>query len=167
MAINASVQHNRGFLPGIILLTQCYYHREIRLNPMERFCICSLWSHLNVSKFPPDWGMLRRSKCVQIFMALFLTFSVFVANPKRVLTRWIFDLYFRLPCPPNKITYSPVLYWRLRSSAVESGAVLERSHCNRVASVLVRYYFAFFMVYSSHSRACLSYCTVLYYQVLF
>ena len=28
MAINAAnVQHNGGFLPGIILLTQCYYHR--------------------------------------------------------------------------------------------------------------------------------------------
>ena len=27
MAINVSVQHNGGFLPGIILLTQCYYHR--------------------------------------------------------------------------------------------------------------------------------------------
>ena len=25
MAINVSVQHNVGFLPGIILLTQCYY----------------------------------------------------------------------------------------------------------------------------------------------
>ena len=26
MAINVSVQHNDGLLPGIILLTQCYYH---------------------------------------------------------------------------------------------------------------------------------------------
>ena len=25
IAINVSVQHNGGFLPGIILLTQCYY----------------------------------------------------------------------------------------------------------------------------------------------
>ena len=31
MAINgrsSSVQHNGGFLPGIILLTQCYYHHR-------------------------------------------------------------------------------------------------------------------------------------------
>ena len=44
MAINVSVQHNDGLLPDIILLTQCYYHRETRLNAnaMERFCICSL-----------------------------------------------------------------------------------------------------------------------------
>ena len=42
MAINVSVQHNGGFLPGIILLTQCYYHRGTRLNAMKRFCICSL-----------------------------------------------------------------------------------------------------------------------------
>ena len=49
MAIDASVQHNRGFLPGIILLTQCYYyHGGTRLNVMKRFCICSLRSHLNV-----------------------------------------------------------------------------------------------------------------------
>ena len=31
MAINVSVQHNGGFLPGIILLTQCFYHRGTRL----------------------------------------------------------------------------------------------------------------------------------------
>ena len=28
MAINVSVQHNGGFLPDIILLTQCYYHHR-------------------------------------------------------------------------------------------------------------------------------------------
>ena len=39
---NVSVQHNGGFLPGIILLTQCYYHRGTRLNALKRFCICSL-----------------------------------------------------------------------------------------------------------------------------
>ena len=39
MAINVSAQHNGGFLPGIILLTQCYYHRGTRLNAMKRFCI--------------------------------------------------------------------------------------------------------------------------------
>ena len=39
MAINnASVQHNGGFLPGIILLTHCYYHRGTRLNVMKMFC---------------------------------------------------------------------------------------------------------------------------------
>ena len=42
MAINVSVQHNGELLPDIILLTQCYYHRETRLNAMKRFCICSL-----------------------------------------------------------------------------------------------------------------------------
>ena len=36
MAINnVSVQHNRGFLPDIILLTQCYYHRGTRLNVIK------------------------------------------------------------------------------------------------------------------------------------
>ena len=54
MAINVSVQYNGGFLPDIILLTQCYYHRGTRLNATKRFCICSLRSHLNVlTCFPP------------------------------------------------------------------------------------------------------------------
>ena len=42
MAINVSVKYNEGLLPDIILLTQCYFHRETRLNAMKRFCICSL-----------------------------------------------------------------------------------------------------------------------------
>ena len=44
MAINVIKQHNGGFLPGIILLTQCYYYHRggTRLNDMKRFCICSL-----------------------------------------------------------------------------------------------------------------------------
>ena len=42
MATNLSVEHNSGFLPGIILLTQCYYDRRTRFNAMKRFCICSL-----------------------------------------------------------------------------------------------------------------------------
>ena len=37
MAINVSVQHNGGVSPGIILLTQCYYHQGTRLNAMKRF----------------------------------------------------------------------------------------------------------------------------------
>ena len=41
MAINVSVQYNGGFLPDIILLTQCYYHRGTRLNAMKRFCTFS------------------------------------------------------------------------------------------------------------------------------
>ena len=35
MAINVSAQYDGGFLPDIILLTQCYYHRGTRLNAME------------------------------------------------------------------------------------------------------------------------------------
>ena len=58
MAINvSSVQHNHGgFLPGIILLTQCHYHQGTRLNAMKRFCICSLRSHLNVLTCLPLTG---------------------------------------------------------------------------------------------------------------
>ena len=58
MATNAIVQHNGGFLSGVILLTQCYYHRGTRLNAMKRFCICSLelCSHLNVLTLSPLTG---------------------------------------------------------------------------------------------------------------
>ena len=69
MAINnVSVQYNGELLPAIILSTQCYYHhRATCLNAIKRFCVCSPWSHLNVlTFFPPDWGMLRRSRRVLI-----------------------------------------------------------------------------------------------------
>ena len=57
MAINVSVQYNGGLLPDIILLTQCHYHRRTRVNAMKRFCLCSLWFHLNVlTFFPPLTG---------------------------------------------------------------------------------------------------------------
>ena len=41
-AINVSVQCNGELLPDIVLLTQCYYYRGIRLNAMKRFRLCSL-----------------------------------------------------------------------------------------------------------------------------
>ena len=70
MAINVSVQYDGGFLPDIILLTQSMLlssgnpfkgHEEVLyfqlLIPPKRFDIS-----------PPDWGMLRRSRCIQIFL---------------------------------------------------------------------------------------------------
>ena len=61
--------YNGGLLPDIILLTQCYYHWVSRLNAMKMFCLCSLLSHLlSVLTFSPLCGMLRRSRCVQIFL---------------------------------------------------------------------------------------------------
>ena len=70
MAINVSVQHNGGFLSGIILLTQCYCHRGTRSNAMKSFFLyLQPISHLNVLTFSPLIGeMLRRSRCVQIFI---------------------------------------------------------------------------------------------------
>ena len=63
-------QHNRGFLPGIILLLiQCYYHRG---NPFkcheEALYLQPMIPPKRVDMFPPDWGMLKRSRCVQIFL---------------------------------------------------------------------------------------------------
>ena len=71
MVINVvSVQYNGGFLSDIILSVDPIslpsgnpfkFHEEVLyLQPMippKRFDI-----------FPPDWGMLRRSRCVQIFL---------------------------------------------------------------------------------------------------
>ena len=37
MAINVSGQYDGGFLPDIILLTQCNYHRGTRLNAIDGF----------------------------------------------------------------------------------------------------------------------------------
>ena len=70
MAINnVSVQYNGGLLPDIILLTQCYYHRGTRLNAMKRFCILQpMIPPKRFDIFPFDWGMLRRSRCVLIFL---------------------------------------------------------------------------------------------------
>ena len=37
LGVRKSVQYNGGFLPDMILLTQCYYHRRTRLNAMKSF----------------------------------------------------------------------------------------------------------------------------------
>ena len=91
MAINVIVQYNGGLLPDIILLAQYYYHKgheEVMslqpIIPPKRFDI-----------FPPDWGMLRRSRCVQIFLLRhffaniynfpFQTSKMFFERGKRVL----------------------------------------------------------------------------------
>ena len=61
MAVNVSVRYNGGLFPDIILLNQCYYHEEVLfLQPTI------LPKHFDI--FPPDWGMLRRSRRVQIFL---------------------------------------------------------------------------------------------------
>ena len=39
MAINVNVHYNGGFLPDIILWTQCYLHRGTCLNAMKWFRI--------------------------------------------------------------------------------------------------------------------------------
>ena len=57
MAIDVRVQHNGGLLPDIILLTQCYFVFAALIPP----------KHFDISP-PPDWGMLRRSRRVLIFL---------------------------------------------------------------------------------------------------
>ena len=67
MAINASVQYNGGLLPDILLLTQYYYH----WGTMKMFSLCSLM--IPSKRFDicfPLCEMLRRSRCVLIFLSL-------------------------------------------------------------------------------------------------
>ena len=69
MAINVNIQYNDGFLPDIILWIQCYLHRGTCSNAMKMFCICSLLippKRFDIS--PHNRGMLRRSRCVLIFL---------------------------------------------------------------------------------------------------
>ena len=70
MAINVRVQYNGGFLPDIILLTQCYYHRGgTRLNAMgDVLYLQPMIPPKRFDIFPLGWGMLRRSRRVHIFL---------------------------------------------------------------------------------------------------
>ena len=102
------------FLPGIILLTQCYYHRGTRLNAMKRFCICSLWSLLNVlTFFSLDWGMLRRSRRVQLFLSKNSTGTICIAWLHLQEGHFIFICFAPLhvhPCPCNVRISTEYLY---------------------------------------------------------
>ena len=100
MAVNVSVQNNGGFLPDIILLTQMLlptgspikYQKVLSLQPMipsKRFEI--------IPPPHPDWGMLRRSRCVQIFLETNLTrqclerrLLIFLQTPDGVLLMRVF-----------------------------------------------------------------------------
>ena len=58
--ISLKTNHNGGFLPGIILLTQCYYH------PSGNLCKCHeevlylqpMIPPKRFDIFPSDWGMI-------------------------------------------------------------------------------------------------------------
>ena len=92
--MNASVKYNGGFLPDIILLTQRFYHRGTPFKCHEEVCLCNE-VHRQVRRkkertkkkkkkkkkkahdmvppkrfdiFPPDWGMLIRSRRIQVFL---------------------------------------------------------------------------------------------------
>ena len=40
-----NMQYNDGFLPDILVLTLCYYHRGIQLNPIKSFDPCGQCPH--------------------------------------------------------------------------------------------------------------------------
>ena len=67
MAINVSVQHNGGLL---ILFSQCYYHLGTPSNVMKEdvLHLQPMIPSKRFDIFHTDWGMLRRSRYVQIFL---------------------------------------------------------------------------------------------------
>ena len=67
---DVSIQHNGWFLPGVILLTQCYYHRGTCLNAIKKevLYLQPMIPPKRFDIFSRDWGvLLRRSSCVQFF----------------------------------------------------------------------------------------------------
>ena len=110
MAIDVIVHHNDGFLPGIILLTKCYYHRGTRLNAMKRFCICSQLSHLNVLAFSPLTGECPEG--LDEFRFFFkhenknlIVISPTTDGPQRA----------RLPIPHNRVATKVRTYFEMRT----------------------------------------------------
>ena len=71
MAIIVNVHCIVGFLPDIILLTLSYFHEGTGLNTMKSFfCRYSLsvFPPKCLDSFLPVWGILRKFRCVQIFL---------------------------------------------------------------------------------------------------
>ena len=80
MAINVNVQYNGGFLPDIILWTQCYLHRGTCLNAMKRFCICSLLiPRKRFDIFPPITGGCSESLGVVWFFFKYIYYCTVVS----------------------------------------------------------------------------------------
>ena len=66
MAINVSVQCNGGLLLDIILLTQCSPSRNPFKCHEEVLSLQPIIPPKRFDIFFPDWGMLKRSKCVEL-----------------------------------------------------------------------------------------------------
>ena len=84
-AINVNVQYNGGFLPDIILWTQCYLHRGTCLNAMRRFCICSLLiPPKRFDIFPPITGGCSEGLGVVrfFFKYLIIQYTVYISQVK-------------------------------------------------------------------------------------
>ena len=62
-------QYNGELLPNIKLLTQRYYHRGFKCH-REVLYLQPMIPPKHFDIFPPDWGMLRRSRRVQIFLQI-------------------------------------------------------------------------------------------------
>ena len=92
MAINVSVQYNGEFLPDIVLLTLCYYRREIRSNTMKRFCFKQPIMRIADRLFDRGWvrSAMATRKCGSIYFPKYFM----VVRP--FLTRIFFQELFGL-----------------------------------------------------------------------
>ena len=95
MAINITVQYSGGLLSDIIiLLTRGYYHRGTGLITMQWLCLSSLLCN-SILLLPclmyyivfVLFLLFVWCPCmaINVMLLLFLTFSVLVANPKKLL----------------------------------------------------------------------------------
>ena len=87
------------------------YKCRVKLSPLQykRFSICSLWSHLNVlTFFPSDWGMLRRSRCVQTFLWTTVLHQTLRAKRRFSSPPWCQTPDDPLPCSPSAPCYFPL-----------------------------------------------------------
>ena len=95
----------------LLLLTQCYYHWGTLLNAMEEVLFLQPMIHLlTVLTFlPPDWGMLRKSRRVQMFRQITVYTAVVV-----VVVALIVYIYVCMYVVCIVITYSRVWINRVR-----------------------------------------------------
>ena len=96
----SSVQHNGGFLPGIILLTQCFDHRGTRLKmPWRGFVFAAYdptWTFWHFCPWPGDAQKVYR--CVQIFLLNIQCCRFFFKAVRSTHGyQFVLGLFFRLP----------------------------------------------------------------------
>ena len=92
MVINvSSVQYIGGFLPDIILLTQCYHHRRTRLDAMKRFL--SLQPMIPPKRFDIFYPLT--GGCSEAFRFFFKHTLILIGTCRQILNGALVDYFYR------------------------------------------------------------------------